>query len=789
MGLACCVLIFLFVKDELTYDTFHKNSHDIYRMIRTETSDGEVIEEWSSTGCLLAPEMKKTFPEVIAATRIMSSDYNATYRDQSFSESVMFTDPDFFEMFSFPLIVGDRSNVLDNPSSMVITPEIAEKYFGEKNPIGEILTLAIEGNQYQFTVSGIIEKPPSNSSIKYNIIIHADHLKNALPEGIQNSWTNIILNTLIQFQPGIDIEKFEDNIAEHFKSIIREADIGFSLEYKLQSLTDIHLNTEFSGIDDSSSDPVYSYILSAIAIAVLLIACINFTTLTVGRSSSRTREVGIRKVLGARKSQLTWQFLGESLLMSLASIIVGLLLAELLLPLFNNLAQKELELNLFSDPLLVTFFVILMLITAVLTGSYPALILSRLYPVHTVQGELKMKGGNRFIQGLVALQFILSIFLILSTLIIIRQIQYVQKAGLGFDKDFILSIPISAELGESQRIMNRLRNEFSGNPDIVELSGSAFGFGESWLFVNFGNEEGPQVLIGENISSSQGFAEYVGVENSYVYTNYVDENFLQTMDIEIIEGRNFSKDYPSDKENAIIINETAAKSMGWDEPIGMSFPRVFRNKSVIGVCKDFNYYALHREIEPLVLGLTREGFLSQITQIIVRIRPGNISNTIASIRDTWNDVTNGMPFNYTFLDETIAEQYIAEQRWRKIVQTSSVFSVFIACLGLFGLTSLAVAKRTKEICIRKVLGATVTNIIALLSRDFLLIVLISNIIAAPISYLVMKRWLEGFTYKADISIELFALTIIATLMLALLTVIYQALRAALADPSKSLRYE
>jgi putative ABC transport system permease protein len=787
LGIACCILIFLYTQHELSYDRFHKNANEIYRMIQFEQGLGELSGGTPSTSFLLGPQLKQTFPEITSVTSLCGLQAVVKYGDKSFNQSVVAVDPDFFSMFSFPLIQGDIATVLGDPGGVVLSARAAAKYFGDSDPMGEHLILLLGETPLDFFVSGVITDAPRSSSIQYDMFISTKHMKYVVPEEYLQTWDIILYSTYVRVNVGTDIAALEDRIGTHISGIYSNGEEDDVFTYALQPLTDIHLNPQYSGEMIASSDPVYSYILSGIALAVLFIACINFMTLAVGRSSSRAREVGMRKVLGAQRRQLMLQFWGESLIMSVAALALGIFLAELFLPAFNYISQRELSLDLFSNSILIPALGLLILITALLSGIYPAMLLSKLVPMSSLRGDFKLGGRNRLIQAMIALQFAISIFLIICTLIISSQIKYINNAKLGYDSEMVVTIPTNTEGEEAANLLDRYRNELAGGSEIVDIAGYSYPFGQSWLYISF-NAQGQTVLIGEDITGP-GYADNATDAEIYFYTNWIDPHYIPTMGIKVIEGRNFSDEHPSDLQNAIIVNQTAVKKFGWDNPIGQKLTYGFKNASVIGVVEDFHYYPLHREIEPLVLHMGGTNQMNSIFEISVRIRGGGISGTMALLEDAWNRISGGIPFEYSFLDDSVADVYAGEQRWRQIVQYASGLSILITCLGLFGLTSLAVAKRTREVGIRKVLGASVTRVVMLFSTNFMLLVLIANLIAWPAAYFVMKSWLQNFAYRTGIGLPLFLFTGLLVLAITFLTVSLQAVKAAWTNPANVLRNE
>jgi putative ABC transport system permease protein len=784
IGIACCILIFLYVQDEITFDRFHADAGNIYRVIHFESANDELPEGTESTSALLYGELKSSFPDIKGTTRVSPASFVVKSGDKSFSESVIHVDPDFFQMFSFPLIKGDPSTVMNDPGSAVLTSEIAEKYFGDENPIGRVININTGETSHDFTVTGVIAKPPSNSSIQYDIIVSSEMLKYSVPERLLQSWGIILFSTFVQLDPETDISAFEIRLSKHVKDINPDMDI----DYKLQPLTDIHLNPKYSGEAVPSRNPQNAIILSAIALAVLIIACINFMTLAIGRSSSRFREVGLRKVLGARRNNIMRQFWGEALFLSVISLIISVALAEAFLPSFSALANKQLSIDIFSNGILLPALLGIGIITAFLAGIYPSVLLSNLLPAEILRGARKLGGRNRLMQGLIVLQFAISAFLIVCTFIISSQIDYISNANLGFDRSTVITFPTWTTGQEASDMVTRLRNELSGQSSIIDISGYSYSIGAPWLYINISEEGGTTVLIGEDITRP-GYSDNIGEGETYFYMNWVDQRYIPTMGIDVIEGRNFSDEYPSDAADAVIINQTAAEMWGLENPIGEKLPRGFSKASIIGVVDDFHFYPLHRKIEPVVFHMPRHDNLSSVAEVAVRISAHDIPGTISLIEDKWKVVSGGKPFTLEFLDEKVAKQYSDEQHWKRVVRYASFFSFFVACLGLFGLTSLAVAKRTREVGIRKVLGASVSHIVMMFSGDMVKLVLIANIISWPVAFFIMKSWLESFEFHVNINLGLFALTALITIFLSVLTISYEAIRAAIVNPSESLRYE
>jgi len=788
-GIACCILIFLYVQNELSYDRFHVKSDDIYRLIQVRTSpDGTPSAEPGTCG-LLGPLLEADFPEVLRSARIVGSQQVVRVGDKSFSETLQFVDPAFLEMFSFPVLGGGNQRVLSDLSSLVITTEIARKYFGDANPVGQQMTIQLDETAVEFTVAGVTQPPPDNSSVDFDFLVPFEQTKHIYPEGVLTDWDNSSPQTFVQFQPGTDVEGFLAKLTRHIAQLT--AGIRLSnddkLSHRLQPLTDIHLNPAYEGVTGTTSDPMYSYVLSGIALAILLIAGINFTTLTVGRAAGRVREVGIRKAVGADRRQLMRQFWTEALLISLGAMLIALVLVELMLPIFCELSQRKLTLDLWSNWTLIPALSLLVILSSVIAGAYPAAYQSRFPAAISLKGSSAVSSKSGLVRALVVVQFIFSILLIIATLTISKQMSFIAGRDLGYDRRWVVTIPVDATGETSAAVLDRFRSELSARPEVLSVTAYSFPLGSYWLRVYTGEGSGLCVNFGENISQSPGSRE--PDTRPFYYTNFVDYDYLSTLNINLVEGRDFSREFPSDASGSVLINQAAAEAFGWEDALGRQLPFGFEKKRVIGVVHDFHFYPVQRQIEPLVLNLPGTGWLSSIGEIAVRIKSHNVAGTIALLEETWKETAYGLPFSYSFLDDQVAEQYAAERRWEHIVKYASTFSLLVACLGLFGVASLAVARRQKEIGIRKVVGATVFCIVRLLLKEFAFLVVISALIASPIAYLVMSRWLENFAYRTGLDATVFAVAGLLTLLIAVLTVSYQAIRAALTNPVETLRCE
>lgn len=778
IGIGCCLLIFLFVRNELSYDKFHQNAENIYRVYVTEDPSDRDAFTYVQTPALMAEAMEKSFPEVESAVRLMTRTDNLRYGDKNFSENYHLVDPDFFEVFSFPLLSGNPATVLQNLNSVVLAENMANKIFGTTDILNQTLAIKLGNDFHDFTITGVAKDCPTNSSIQFNIVIPFDHVRSFMRPRALTSWFNVYLETYVTLSTNFASPEMEAKLDAVVKNNYPEGDADI-VTLQLQPITDIHLNPDIPPGYVATSDPIYSTILSIIALLVLGIACINFMILSIGRSASRTREVGVRKVLGAVKGQLIKQFWGEALLMSLIGMILGIFLAVIFLPYFNEIANKQLVFS--YDFFSIAIFTFLVLFVAIIAGSYPALILSRFQPADVVKGESKLGGAKIFGRSLVVVQFAISIFLIVSTLIMLDQIEYLQTKNLGFNDEQVLVIRNNSPDAQGKMLVDRLRNKLANHDAVLSVSGASATFARPWTVMGFR----------DNLAEFKQF-----------YQITVDFDYLKTMKIELAEGRDFSKDFATDSTDAVIVNQAMVKFFNWESPLSQRFPgNDFPPHQIIGVVKDFNFQSLQNEIAPLAMVLNPITLLRGINDIStsfspravnfinVRIKPDNIPHTIDLVKSAWQNSAANQPFQFSFLDEDVDQQYREEERWGKIVGYASSFAILIACLGLFGLATLTVARRTKEIGIRKVMGANVTNILFILVNDFGKLVIIGTILAWPIAFFTMKDWLENFAYRIGIGVENFILAALFGILIAVIAVGYQSIRAALENPVKSIKYE
>jgi predicted permease len=759
IGLACCLFILIWVMDELSYDKFHENAPHLYRVEENQYYSGRVYHV-TVTPYPLAPALKADFPEIIEATQYVGvGGQLIRYGEKAFFETgIRAVAPAFFRMFTFPFIKGDSNTALDDPFSLVISEEIAEKYFGEEDPIGKVFSV---NNRYDMKVSGVMKNVPDNSYLQFDMVIPYALLEKV--GAVSDSMGSNSILTFVQLQKGTSLPQINDKIRGFIKKHVPDS----VTELELALYSRIHLHQYF-GYGRDMGQIKYVYIFSLIAFFVLLIACINFMNLSTARSANRAREVGVRKVVGALKSHIIRQFYGESVIYAFIALAFAVILVVLLMSPFNNLSGKELSLGILGNWLILAGFLGVTLFTGLVAGSYPALFLSSFQPVKVIKGSLKSGAGSSlFRRILVVVQFALSIFLIIGTVVVYNQLHYMKNRDVGYDKEHLVYIPMRGQTG---RFYEALKNALVRDPRILSVTGSSH--------------------RPSNIGSNSGGANWDGKDPDQVVLigmSSVDYDFIDTIGIELTEGRSFSKEYGTDQTEAFIVNEEVAKLMGKESVVGENFSFVGRDGHIIGVMKNFHYYSLRNKIEPLAIYMRPpdQGF----SYTLIRIPSENISASLDFVEETWQKVVLGFPFEYRFLVEDFEYYYRSEERMVDLLKYFSILAVFIACLGLFGLASFSAEQRTKEIGIRKVLGASAQQITLLLCKEFFVLVLMANIIAWPVAYFVMRNWLQDFAYRTSLGMLTFVLTMLLALIIALLTVSFQAVKAAIANPVDALKYE
>jgi len=765
IGMACTLLILIWVKDELSYDRFHENCKDIYRIMSYGTK--YMIEGTDGTPAPLAPAVKEEVPGIVNYARF--SDVPKLvfkYGDKVFYETRgLIADPSIFDIFSFPFVKGDPKTAFTEPLDIVITEKMANKYFGSEDPVGK--TMEIEGRPA--AVKGVIEDIPHNSHIQFDFLSSYEFIQELTNYGM--SWGSFNFITYLQLEANRDIQEIGKNItAVAAKNNCPQVKDG--VQFRLQPLAEIHLDSRAAYRNYSDiGDRKYVYVFSIIAFFILLIACVNFMNLSTARSTTRAKEVGMRKTVGASRRQLIMQFFGESLFLTLMACVFSLILVIVLLPAFNQITGKQLKLDLI-DVQLVIGLIIIVLLTAVTAGSYPAIYLSSFRPVKVLKGVFKSEGKSQiFRRILVVTQFTVSISLLIGTSVAYNQLCFLRHSKLGFNTENIVYVPIKENIGKRY---DALKSELLNDSNILSVAAQYYLFAEEGSFRSTGydwegREDGQQVDI---------------------VLNLVDYEFIPMLDLELVEGRNFSKEYSTDVTQAYILNEEAIKEMGIQNPVGKRFSYGKRKGTIIGVLKNAHFRSLHVKIEPHVFFFMND--VSEATQygvVLIKINGDKTGEALAKIQGVWEKFNPISPFEYRFLDQKYDSLYRKEKRIGTILNAFTLFAIVISCLGLFGLASFLTEQRTNEIGIRKVLGASESGIVFLLSKQFTKWVLIANIFAWPAAYFVMNEWLKSFAYRINIGIWVFVFSGILAAGIALITVSYQALKAARANPIDSLRYE
>ncbi len=775
IGIACSILILIFVAHELSYDKFHKKADRTFRIaVRASVGDTKIRQTYSSSATF--KKLLEDFPEIEVGVKFLNLGRTpVNLGEKTFYESRFYAvDSTFFDVFTFPLIHGDPETALSEPNSLVISKDSALKYFGSTDAVGKILRadFSYGPGSVDFEITGVSENVPANSHFHYDLLASSS----TFPTFINDpGWSTNNFITYVVLKEGTRSEWFNERLkeftrrhmgGERFDAWVAK---GNFWEYFLQPVTEIHLNSDLNGEFEANGNETYIYIFSAISIIILLIACINFMNLSTAKSSLRAKEVGMRKVVGSGRRRLVFQFLSESVLLSYIALAIGVAIVIILLPSYKNLIGKQLEIHYFDNFIAVPSLLALGLIVGIISGSYPAFFLSSFKPITALKGmTIRSKGGSWLRNILVIFQFTISIFLIIGTLAVNQQLKFFQNKKLGFDKEQVLVIRNPGALGKTITPFKDALRKYSR---IIDVSGSNTLPGKSFSNIGFGAE---------------------GVDKSFTLNLCVcDYDFLETLKLELAQGRFFSRDFVTDS-HAAVLNEKAVELLGWDDPIGKRINNWARNRgdfTVIGVIKDYHYESLHQEIRPQALFLSDGYYTNVESYISVRLNTENISETIGYVENTWKDFAPNKPFEYSFLDEDYDNLYMNEQQTRKLFSIFSFLAIFIACLGLFGLASFIADRRTKEIGIRKVLGASVPGIVQILNRHFVKWVFIANLIAWPIALFIMDRWLQNFAYRIELSWWMFVLAAVLALVIALITVSFQTVKAALRNPVDSLRYE
>ena len=753
-GLTCFLLIMLFIKFEFSFDRYHENEDSIYRIIVDTHEFYRGKDQVSVTPSLLAESLKKEFPEVVNSTKMFAIRVNIRNNDQIFSERVILADPEILEMFTFPLALGDMKTAMQDPYSLLLTRKSAAKYFGNQNPIGQ--TLSVDNREYHIT--GVLENIPENSHFHFDFLSPFSTYVDIHGRDEVLRWQNWMYYTYVQLRPDADPAQLEPKLTTLLKRHRKKSDRTL----RLQPLKDIHFYGGTNFDMEPNTDIRNIYLFSAIALFILLIACFNYMNLSTARASKRAKEVGMRKVIGATQRSLVWGFITESFLFTLVALFISIGFVKLLLPAFGALMNTGLEFSLITQEGTLLLLLGIVLFVGLTSGLYPAIVLSSFRPASILKGNYKLTArGSLFRNSLVSLQFVISITLILCSLVVYKQLRFVKNRDLGFVTDYTMSVYCPGDI-------DAIRQELGSFSGILDVTASS--------------QEPIDVQSG-------GHCEWEGKpeeDRLLVYMLSVDTNFFDFYGIELLSGRTFSKERSTDRD-AYVLNEAAVKAIGWEDPLDKRFGFSRENLgTVIGVVKDFHIAPLNEKIEPLAISLTSE---EEGVRLSLKVSPKDIPRTIAFVESTWKKFYPDRVFRYSFLDEALDRMYRKERRLGTMFSYFTFLAILIAGLGLFGIASFKAEQMTKEIGIRKVLGASVSSISVLMARNFLKLVVISNFIALPVGWFIMHKWLQNFAYRTDLEIWIFFLSGLLALLISLLTVSYQTIKAATANPVDSLRYE
>ncbi len=765
IGITCSLLLTFYVIDELSYDRYHSNSEDIYRIV-SDIREPDNAFVWAVAQIPLGQELMGNYSEVKNVVRFFNlGRFKLKHEAIEFQEEELYmADSMVFEMFTYPFLKGDPATALEMPNSIVLSEALAIKYFGSIDCIDKVLS----NEEGEFKVTGVIENVPLNSHFTFDGLIS----RNTFPER-QGSWGNFGVFTYVQLHKGTDPSVLEP----HFEAILKEnvnpifERMGIEIQYITQRITDIHLYSSIQDEAEEGGDISYVYIFSAIAAFMLVIACINYMNLATARSSKRAKEVGVRKVMGSQKRSLVLQFLTESYVLTLIAVLLSILLLVGILPLFNEVSNKQFGIDILWRPDIAFILAGVLLVVGAFGGSYPAFYLSSFNPITVLKGKSSKMGNAIIRKGLVIIQFSISIFMIISTMVVFNQLQFLKNKDLGFNKEQVIRVPFSRATIDKQEVFKNTIAQQSGVEGVASSNSSP------------GNDVNKVIM---NVEDDKGEMLERGVDFFRA-----DFDFVNVLEMHILEGRNFSEDIPSDTLNAVVVNEAMAKRMNWGtEALGKKFTYNTRDgavtANVIGVIKDYHQNSLYDEIEPISI------FYSDLNRFVfIKINGNNISETLTTLEENWKKMVADEGFEYVFLDQDFNSQYQADQRRGKIFTVFSTLTIVIACLGLLGLTSFTTEQRSKEIGVRKVIGASVVQLMVLISTEFVLLVTIGAVIAMPLAYVFLDSWLEAFAYKIELSgaWHLFALASIMGVVITILTVGYHTYKAAVSNPVYVLKDE
>ncbi len=785
-GIACCILLVLFVRLELSYNNFHKNKDNIFRIYneRHDSFSG-TIRKSPVNSFLLGGEVKASFPEIKAVVRLAQREIQYKEKEKFFSQTALFADENFFDLFSFRLTEGSKKNVLSTPNSIVISEGFAQSVFGNTSSIGKVLTLRMNGNEHYYTVSGIAKEVPKNSSLSFDIVLPVESVflteNEESAKQLRESWfvgsfqTWVLLNSKTE-KTALEA-KFPQFVETHYGAMARR----MKQVMKLQPLTEVYFNNGIGGYLFKTGNRLYTFILGGIALVILAIAGINFISLTLSRAANRANEIGIRVTSGAEKKHISQQFFGEVFITCFIAFLIGIVLSELLVPYFQQAIQKPISVGLLQDPLLWIVLGGLLVLITLITGSYPALAIPRLQKSGIGTTGRSAQKTPLIVKTLIVIQFGLSIGFLIFTVTMQQQFQYMLTKDLGYEPEQIISI----SLDENSDILKKNAAEFARQARLMtSVSNASVSASYFSKYVESG------------LASMMSATNLEGFPNNGIVVEAADEHFINTMGIKIFEGENFTSDKLSDIKKGVIINKTFAEYAGWENPVGKviedkskNFNGPYDGYKVLAVVEDFHYASFFNSIDPMLITHIENKDYNEPSTIYVKTSNANFSETINDLRLLWNDLFPSEVFEYHFMNNLLQRQYEDEQRWNLIMKLATGISILLACFGLFGLASLASQRRNKEISIRKVMGASVANLVQLLTKDFIKLVVIGFVLAVPAAYYFVDKWLQAFTYKIDLGVEIFLVAGISALAIAVFTISWQSVKAALQNPVENLRNE
>lgn len=772
IGMACFILMMFYINHELSFDKFHAKYDRLYRVIRKyPENQSSTFLYLATTPASLAPTMVEEFPEVTSCTRIKEVTGTMHYENKAFSETGLFADDHFFDLFSFSLLKGNKTSCLRDSFALVITEKLARKYFGAEDPVGKILHFSQQmdieqhGSQnenYDLLVTGVIRNVPDLSHLHFDYLISLTTIASLGKQNLLEQWGRSSFYSYVELIPGIEYESLHERLAEYTPRF-RGNDPA---RYILQPLKALHWQPISADIPGTIiNDKKNLYIFSIIAFIILTVACINYMNLTTARFSMRMKEIGLRKIMGAQKFNLIKQFISESVLLSLMAFIFAFILVTFISPFFSSLIDRSIQIHWFSNPWIPAIVIGMVIFAGIVSGSYPALVFSSFKPITILKGSHAKKGGRRSLRNvLVVFQFASATCLIAGTLIIWQQLRFIRNTNIGYNREHVIVLPLRDDLARKNG--NILSEELRRNDNILAVSGSEY-----------------IPLERNNIHCIKSFDAAGKSTLINVYTCEIGYDFFDVFGIQITEGRNFSHEFPTDEKEAVLLNQTAIQTLNIKDPIGKDIDSL--GHRVIGVVKDYHHSSLHDKIEPMIFFLRPNAY----NFLSVRIKPGDISATIEFLKETVTKYSPSFAFEYYFQDDYFNEKYKSDERFGKAFGYASCLAIMIACLGVFGLISFSIEHHAKEIAIRKVLGASVQSILGHLWKGFILLVALANFLSWPIAYYFMKTWLKNFSFRIDITIWTFLIAAGLSLSIALLAVSYKSLKAATTNPIDSMRYE